>query len=511
MVEKMTSERFDLLVIGGGVNGAGIARDASGRGLKVLLCERDDLGRHTSSSSSKLIHGGLRYLEHYEFRLVRAALKEREALLEAAPHIIWPLRFILPHHPSMRPAWFLRLGLFIYDHLGGRMSLPGTKTVDLRSGEHRGVLTETFKKGFEYSDCWVDDARLVALNAISARELGADIRTLTEVSGLTREEDNWTATLTSKDGSTETVQAKMVVNSAGAWVDDVLNLSNRETPAKNLRLVKGSHIVVDKLYSHDRAYTFQSEDGRVVFTIPYENNYTLIGTTDEDYSPDEGPPEISPEETSYLCRVVSEYFKQSITPADVKWSYSGVRPLFDDQNDNASVVTRDFVFDLDAPDGSPPILSVFGGKITTYRELAEKAVDKLEPYVKVPKPGSWTKGKHLPGGKLSEASFEAFVESTQAKHAWMDPDHLYRLCRSYGTLINDIIKDASSEEDLGQHFGLGLYEAELRYLKSNEYVTSGADVLWRRSKLGLHMSKDQREAVINWFDNASNHQEALSA
>jgi len=337
---------YDLLVIGGGINGTGIARDAAGRGMKILLCEMEDLGGQTSSSSSKLIHGGLRYLEHYEFRLVRAALEEREVLLRAAPHIIWPLRLILPHHPKLRPAWFLRLGLFIYDHLGGRKLLPPTKTLKFRNTQHATILSDQFSKGFEYSDCWVDDARLVCLNAMDAKDRGADIRTHTKVSGLSREADGWRVQLRGPNGVETEIRTKMAVNAAGSKVDDILNLSERETPAKNLRLVKGSHIVVPKLYDHEKAYTFQSSDGRVIFTIPYETNFTLIGTTDEDYSPESGPPEISDHETKYLCDVVSEYFRQSISPSDVVWSYSGVRPLFDDQTDSASVVTRDFVFDF---------------------------------------------------------------------------------------------------------------------------------------------------------------------
>ncbi|MEL6874187.1 MAG: glycerol-3-phosphate dehydrogenase, partial [Pseudomonadota bacterium] len=363
----MTSAMYDLAIIGGGINGVGIARDAAGRGLKVLLVERDDLASHTSSASTKLVHGGLRYLEHYEFSLVRKALLEREVLLRAAPHIIWPMRFVLPVDEGMRPAWFLRLGLFLYDHLGTRSLLPGTKSLNLLKDRRGDPLQKRLKKGFAYSDCWVEDARLVSLTARDAAERGADIRTRTDCTGLSRGKDDWSLTLHSGDGTVEET-ARVLINAAGPWVDPVTALYDQSSNAAKLRLVKGSHIVVARKFEGDHSYIFQNKDGRIIFAIPYEGDHTLIGTTDQPWSYDEGPAEISESEIDYLCAAASEYFEEPVLREHIQWTYSGVRPLFDDKSQSASTVTRDYVFDYSDQPGAP-VLSVFGGKITTYRVL----------------------------------------------------------------------------------------------------------------------------------------------
>ncbi len=373
---RMT-DMFDLLVIGGGINGAGIARDAAGRGLKTMLVEKDDLAQHTSSASTKLVHGGLRYLEHYEFRLVRESLIEREVLLRMAPHIIWPLRFVLPHDKGLRPAWMLRLGLFLYDNIGGRKLLPPTRKVDLRAAPHGQILEPRLTTGFEYSDCWVEDSRLVVLAAMDARERGAAIRTRTQCTGLQRESDYWIATLQKPDGTHETVHAKAIANAAGPWVDDLLGLALPKKAHENLRLVKGSHLVVPRLYDGDHCYIFQNGDGRIVFAIPYERDFTLLGTTDQSFDGDRDNIAISQQESAYICDAVNEYLSVDVSPADAVWSYSGVRPLYDDKARSNSTVTRDYVFELEGGHGTPPILSVFGGKITTFRKLSEHALDKL--------------------------------------------------------------------------------------------------------------------------------------
>ena len=489
---------YDLLVIGGGINGAGIARDAAGRGVNVLLVEKDDLASHTSSASTKLVHGGLRYLEHYEFRLVRESLIERERLLGMAPHIIWPLRFVLPHDIGLRPAWFLRLGLFLYDHIGGRKLLPATKTVSLRSSPHGNILEERLAKGFEYSDCWVEDARLVVLNAMDAAKHGADIRTRTECTALDRRGQIWSATLTDQHGKEQRVTAKAVVNAAGPWVDSVLGRAIPGKEHQNLRLVKGSHLVFPKLFDHEQAYIFQNKDNRIVFAIPYERDFTLVGTTDVAFAGDANRIEISREESAYICDAINEYLKKDVTPADAVWSYAGVRPLYDDNSRDNSTVTRDYVFELDNPADTPPILSIFGGKITTYRKLAEHALKKLPmPWLEAQQ--AWTAGAALPGGDLPAERFADFLTAMENRYPWVQAGVMLRLCRAYGTLVETLFGDAQSWADMGQDFGGGLTAREIDYLIEHEFVTNAEDVLWRRSKLGLHLSAEQRDALGQWF------------
>jgi len=484
---------YDLLVIGGGINGAGIARDAAGRGEKVLLVEKDDLAQHTSSSSTKLVHGGLRYLEHYEFRLVRESLKERERLLAIAPHIIWPLRFVLPHDAGLRPKWMLRLGLFLYDHIGGRKLLPGTSTVDLRMAPHGTVLEDRLTTGFEYSDCWVEDSRLVVLNCMDARERGAHIRTRTQCTGLERKGDRWIATLQGPDG-TSTVEARCVVNAAGPWVDAVLGKSAPDKRHENLRLVKGSHLVFPRLYEGDHAYIFQNGDGRILFAIPYEGDFTLCGTTDKSFSGDPSGIDISDEESAYICNAINEYLRVDVAPDDAAWSYAGVRPLYDDKSSSDSTVTRDYVFEVDA-EGGAPILSIFGGKITTYRKLAEHALHKLGLFGGE----NWTAGAPLPGGDLDAANFDRFLSDCAARYPWFPPAGVRRLARAYGTRMDRILGEAKALDDLGARMGGDLYAAELEYLCREEFARQPDDVLWRRSKLGLHLDADARARVADWF------------
>lgn len=491
---------YDLLIIGGGINGTAIARDAAGRGLKVLLCERDDLASHTSSASTKLIHGGLRYLEYYEFRLVREALIEREVMLRAAPHIIWPMRFVLPYDKGLRPAWMLRTGLFLYDHIGGREMLPGSKSLKLDKSPHKGVLESRFKTGFEYSDCWVEDARLVVLYALDAAHRGADIRTRTEVMSIEAADDGYKAEIKS-GGNIETVFAKGVINSAGPWVDEVLKKIQRKKNEQSLRLVKGSHIVTKKLFDGDHAYLFQNADNRVIFAIPYEKNYTLIGTTDQPYALSEGPVKISQEEINYLCEAASEYFENDISPDDVVWDYAGVRPLYDDKSENASAVTRDYVLDIEEFTEGAPFLSIYGGKITTSRKLAEHAMQKLGKYYGL-KEADWTATALLPGGDLIDADFDLFFSDMQTRYPDIEADLLKRYCRAYGTRITLLLGDGDEVPAMGQHFGAGLYEIEALHLINHEWATSADDILWRRSKLGVHMSEDEIAAFSGWFDAA---------
>ena len=489
---------YDLLIIGGGINGTAIARDAAGRGLKVLLCERDDLAGHTSSASTKLIHGGLRYLEYYEFNLVRHALKEREVMLRAAPHIIWPMRFVLPYDKGLRPAWMLRTGLFLYDHIGGREILPGSKSLKLDKAPHQGVLESRFKTGFEYSDCWVDDARLVVLYAIDAAHHGADIRTRTEVLSVKTTGRGYSADI-KQNGKIETIHAKGVVNAAGPWVDEVLGKIKPSDNEQSLRLVTGSHIVTKKLFDGDHAYLFQNADNRVIFAIPYEHDYTLIGTTDKPYDLSEGPVKISEEEISYLCEAASEYFENDISPEDVVWTYAGVRPLYDDKSEDASAVTRDYVLDIEELSEEAPFMSVYGGKITTSRKLGEQAMQELAKYFKNAG-DDWTESALLPGGDLYDADFDRFFNDMQKRYPALNEDLLKRLCHAYGTRITLILGDGKTQPDLGQNFGAGLYEIEAKYLINHEWATSAEDILWRRSKLGLHMTKDQRANFTTWFE-----------
>lgn len=494
---------LDIVVIGGGVNGTGIARDAAGRGLSVLLCEKSDLGSGTSSASTKLIHGGLRYLEQYEFRLVRESLMEREVLLRAAPHIIWPMRFVLPHNKSLRPAWMIRLGLFLYDHLGGRKLLPGSEGVKLAQHPSGGPLKDSMTKGFVYSDCWVQDARLVVLNAIDARERGAEILTRTECVSARRADEIWEIELRDlTSGQLRKVTARALVNAAGPWVASVLEQRVGSNRAAGLRMIKGSHIVVPAMFEHDYSYIFQNPDGRIVFAIPYEERYTLIGTTDVEYEGDPAQVACSEDEISYLCNAVNEYFKAGIAPKDVVWTYSGVRPLYDDASQNASTITRDYVLDLDEQAGRAPMLSVFGGKITTFRKLAEHAMEKLCPLISCTAP-DWTATAMLPGGDIGAAygdvDFDGFVRRFKEQHSWMPDDLAWRYARNYGARAGMIVRDAKDLSGLGRDLGDGIYEAELSYLVEQEWLVEAEDLLWRRSKLGLHVSEETAAQIEAWL------------
>jgi glycerol-3-phosphate dehydrogenase len=513
-------DEFDVVVVGGGVNGAGIARDLSGRGARVLLCEKDDLASHTSSSSTKLIHGGLRYLEYREFSLVRKALREREVLLKGAPHIMWPLRFVMPHDPSMRPVWVVRIGLFLYDHLARREVLPASRTVDLRHYVAGAPLKPQFSKGFVYSDGWVDDARLVALCALDAAERGATVLTRTACVSAERGGDRWTVTLQGDDGTTRLVGARALVNAAGPWAAQFLMEHAHVADRVHLRLVKGSHIVVRKLFEHDHAYIFQNADGRIIFAIPYERDFTLIGTTDVEHHGAIGEARAEPEEIAYLCEQASHYFARPVTPEQVVWTYSGVRPLIDDESGNPAAVTRDYRLELDSGrPGAPqaPLLSIWGGKITTFRKLAEEAVDRLAPllatrtnemtFTRPALGGAWTADAVLPGGDLHAwlgaaaprpndvvAIFERFVAALATRQPSLPAALVHRLARAYGTRTEVLLQDG-----LGREVAPQVFEAELRYLRRVEWARIGDDVLWRRSKLGLHLQAAEREAVGAWM------------
>jgi glycerol-3-phosphate dehydrogenase len=482
---------FDLLVVGGGINGTGVARDAAGRGLKVLLVEQDDLAAHTSSASTKLIHGGLRYLEYYEFRLVRESLKERERLLAIAPHLIYPLRFVLPQPPGLRPGWLIRMGLFLYDHIGGRRSLPGSEAVSLRDGPLGAPLKEAVRSGFAYSDAWVDDARLVALNAVDAAARGADIRTRTRLISAARTTERWTATIADAAGQQQ-VTARAIVNAAGPWVAQVLGQVAGVAAERPPRLVKGSHIVVPRMFEGAHAYILQNEDKRIVFAIPYERDFTLIGTTDVPWEGEPATPHISAEETRYLCDSVNQYFEKGIDPADVVRSFSGVRPLYDDGRDQASAVTRDYVLEL-GTDTAPQLLSVFGGKITTYRRLAEQVLDKLAPFLPA-MAAPWTDSAPLPGGDLPQG-FDAFLADARRRWPFLPPATADRLARAYGTEMIHIIGDAHRLSDMGEDFGGGLTAREVDHLVAREWARSADDVLWRRTKIGLHTGDATRAAL----------------
>ncbi|HWA46640.1 MAG TPA: glycerol-3-phosphate dehydrogenase [Dongiaceae bacterium] len=496
------SEAFDLAVIGGGINGCGIARDAAGRGASVFLCEMNDLASGTSSWSTKLIHGGLRYLEYFEFRLVREALLEREVLWRLAPHIVRPLRIVLPHHQGLRPAWLLRLGLFLYDHLGTRKLLPASRFVDLSRGPLGAPLKPGIsQQGFEYSDCSVDDARLVVLNARDAADRGAVIRPRVRAIKATREDAGWTLTVENTlTGAQDTVRSRALVNAAGPWVENVLTgIIGSSTRAK-VRLVQGSHIVVPRLYDHDRAYIFQNADGRIVFAIPYEGDFTLIGTTDRDYHGDPAHVAASDDEVAYLCAVVSDYFARAVTPSDVVWKYSGVRPLYDDGASEAKAATRDYVFELDTDAGATPLLSIFGGKITTYRRLAEAALERLRPYIPTLEgKRDWTDRESLPGGDFDVNGLPNLAQELVAAYPFVEAGFAGRLVQAYGTRARTVLGMAANMEDLGRQFGATLTEAELRYLMQHEWARTAEDVLWRRSKLGLRMTADNAAQVEHWM------------
>ncbi len=489
---------LDLLVVGGGINGAGIAADAAGRGLSVLLCEKGDLAGATSSASSKLVHGGLRYLEHFEFVLVRKALAEREVLLAKAPHIIHPLRFVLPHMNTVRPAWMIRIGLFLYDHLARHARLPNSHGINLRKDPVGAPLQAALSKGFVYSDCWVDDARLVVFNAMAAAAKGADIRTRTELVEAQRRGGLWRARLLDHaDGSETTVTARALINAAGPWVESLLHGPLALQDTEGVRLVKGSHIVVPRLFEGTHAYILQHSDRRVVFVMPFEADFSLIGTTDIVLS---GRPEdaaVEAGEVAYLCDVVSSYFKAAVRPSDVVWSYTGVRPLFDDEAEDPSAVTRDYVLDLNIREGEAPLLSVFGGKITTYRQLAEEALAELEPYF--PDMGAaWTEDTPLPGGNMANEDLEAFIEQLKTFYPNLDPSMLAAMARRHGALSKTILGEARQPADMGQDFGAGLFAREIDYMIMHEWARTGDDVLWRRSKAGIHMSAEQRATVADY-------------
>ena len=502
---------YDLAIIGGGINGCGIARDAAGRGLSVVLCDQGDLAGATSSASTKLIHGGLRYLEFYEFRLVREALIEREVLLKSAPHIIWPLRFILPHHRGLRPWPIIRLGLFFYDHLGGRHILPSTRSIDLSRDPAGKKLKPVYRRAFEYSDCWVEDARLVVLTARDAADRGADIRPRTKCVTARRADGRWQLTMEDqRTGDRFDLSAQCLVNAGGPWASNVISeVAGLDLPAR-IRMVKGSHIVVDRVFDHDRAYIFQNADGRICFAIPYEGDYTLIGTTDEDFEGDPGSAAISDQETDYLLGAVSQYLEEPITRDAIRWTYSGVRPLYDDGASKAQEATRDYVLALDAPAGEAPLLSVFGGKITTFRRLAEQALEQLSatfPHMRA----AWTKTATLPGGDLRVDSFEEWATNLARQYAGLDAGLVHRLCRAYGTRVPILLSGVSAPEDLGHDFGGGLTECEVDYLIDNEWAETAEDILWRRSKLGLRVSPQQSNALDDYIRTRNGHEIAAVA
>lgn len=507
----------DLFIIGGGINGCGIARDAVGRGLSVILAEQGDLAQATSSASTKLFHGGLRYLEYFEFRLVREALEERETLLAAMPHISWPMRFVLPYHPDMRfegdtptgrligalmpwmrgrrPAWLIRFGLFLYDTMGGRKILPATRTLDLRADAAGKPLQPRFARAYEYSDCWIEDSKLVSLNARDASEHGAVILTRTRVISAERRGDLWHIVTQGADGQ-QTHAARALVNVGGPWVEDIIRNVARINSTEGVRLVRGSHIVTKKLFDHDRCYFFQGEDGRIIFAIPYEQDFTLIGTTDKDHQGTPGDPHCTDEERDYLCTFASQYFAKPVTAADVVWTYSGVRPLYNDGAKSATAATRDYVLSLD--ENGPPLLNVFGGKITTYRRLAEGALEKLSPYFPQAK-AAWTARVPLPGGDFPVGDVGRLTTELRQAHPFLTAYWAARLIRAYGVEASVLLNGAQSAADLGIDFGETLTEAEVRWLMAHEFAKAAADIVWRRTKLGLRMGSAQIAALDEYM------------
>ena len=512
----------DLFIIGGGVNGCGIARDAAGRGLSVTLAEMGDLAHATSSASTKLFHGGLRYLEFFEFRLVREALHERETLLVAMPHISWPMRFVLPWSAEMRfdadtptsrllgvvmpwlrgrrPAWLIRLGLFLYDHMGGRRILPGTRRLDLSRDPLGKPLKPGFRVGWEYSDCWVQDARLVVLNARDAEARGARILTRTRVVDAVRAGDLWQVTTEEASdrgaGRRQVHRARALVNAGGPWVEQVIREIAHISSSEGVRLVRGSHIVVPRLYDHDRCYFLQGTDGRIIFAIPYEQDFTLIGTTDVDHDGPPGEARCTDEERDYLCAFASRYFARPVTPGQVVWTYSGVRPLYNDGARSATAATRDYVLSLDSH--GAPLLNVFGGKITTYRRLAEGALEKLAPFLQ-PSRGAWTAGVALPGGDFPVDGVDALAARIAARYPFLSAHEVQRLLRTHGTETFAVLGEARARADLGRDFGAGLSEAEVEWFLTREYARTAEDILWRRTKLGLHMTTAEVEGLAGWL------------
>lgn len=515
-------DKIDLFVIGGGINGCGIARDAAGRGLTVALAEMNDLASATSSSSSKLFHGGLRYLEYFEIRLVREALKERETLLQAMPHISWPMRFVLPYHKDMRfdsdtpasrilnrvmpwmkgrrPAWMIRFGLFLYDTLGSRKILPGTSTVDLTRDPAGLVLQDQFTKAYEYSDCWVEDSRLVVLNARDAQARGAMIMTRTKVLLAERVDDVWHITTEDQEtGETQTIAAKMLVNAGGPWVENIIRDTIHIDTTEGVRLVRGSHIVTRKLFDHDKCYFFQGADGRIIFAMPYETDFTLIGTTDADHDNPSTKPECTEAEADYLRKFASGYFKKPVEKDDIVWSYSGVRPLYDDGAASATAATREYVLNVNS-NGGAPLLNVFGGKITTYRKLAEAAMAKVTPYF-AQATADWTAGISLPGGDFPVDGVERLIADLHEIYPFLDAFRARRMVRAYGTEAREILGDATSAQDLGKSFAASLSEREIRWLMEHEFARTAEDVVWRRSRLGLRMTASEIEELDVWMKN----------
>ncbi|NVO54961.1 glycerol-3-phosphate dehydrogenase [Rhodobacteraceae bacterium B1Z28] len=520
-MDQQDNQITDLFVIGGGINGCGIARDAAGRGLSVTLAEMNDLASATSSASTKLFHGGLRYLEYFEFRLVREALIERETLLRAMPHISWPMRFVLPYHDDMRfdsetptsrllstvmpwmrgrrPAWLIRFGLFLYDHLGGRKILPGTSSLNLRSAPEGAPLQDKFETAYEYSDCWIEDSRLVVLNARDAESRGATIMVRTEVTSAERVDDVWHVTIRDQDsGETRITRAKMLINAGGPWVGDIIQSKIHVKSREGVRLVRGSHIVTRKLYDHDKCYFFQGEDGRIIFAIPYEQDFTLIGTTDQDHTDPSVPPVCTEVEQDYLCAFATKYFAQPVTREDIVWTYSGVRPLYDDGASSATAATRDYTLKVDAQGGAP-VLNVFGGKITTYRRLAESALEKVAEHFP-DLPGPWTAGVALPGGDFPVDGAQNLVDGLLADYAFLEPVWAARLIRAYGTEARTLLGDAKDVADLGEDFGASLTAREVAWLMDKEYARKAEDVVWRRNKLGLRLTADQIVRIGKWME-----------
>ncbi|MCU1749602.1 glycerol-3-phosphate dehydrogenase [Pseudomonas sp. 6D_7.1_Bac1] len=500
------AEVYDIAVIGGGINGVGIAADAAGRGLSVFLCEKDDLASHTSSASSKLIHGGLRYLEHYEFRLVREALAEREVLLAKAPHIVKQMRFVLPHRPHLRPAWMIRAGLFLYDHLGKREKLAGSKS--LKFGADSALKSE-ITKGFEYSDCWVDDARLVVLNAMAAREKGAHVHTQTRCVSARRSKGLWELNLERADGSLFSIRAKALVNAAGPWVAKFIRDDLKMESPYGIRLIQGSHLIVPKLYEGEHAHILQNEDQRIVFTIPYLNQFTLIGTTDREYTGDPAKVAITDGETDYLLNVVNAHFKKQVSRSDILHTYSGVRPLCNDESDNPSAVTRDYTLALSGSTEEAPLLSVFGGKLTTYRKLAESAMAQLAPYFKGILP-SWTAQATLPGGE-DMTTPQALSALIRDKFDWVPTEISRRWASTYGSRTWRMLEGVQNLNDMGEHLGGGLYTREVDYLCSEEWATTAHDILWRRSKLGLFTTKAEQENVQLYLNKVEQNRSKIEA
>ena len=509
---------IDLFVIGGGINGCGIARDAAGRGLSVVLAEMNDLASATSSASTKLFHGGLRYLEYFEIRLVREALIERETLLRAMPHISWPMRFVLPYHKDMRfegstptskilnvvmpwmkgrrPAWLIRFGLFLYDNLGGRKILPGTTTVDLTTDPVGRPINDKFKQAYEYSDCWIEDSRLVVLNARAAQALGAQIMTRTKVVSAHQVDGQWDVTVENEHGQ-QTIRARMIVNAGGPWVGDIIHNTVGLNSSEGVRLVRGSHIVTRRLFDHDKCYFFQGTDGRIIFAIPYETDFTLIGTTDAEQADPHVKPVCTDAEQEYLCNFASEYFKKPVTRADIVWTYSGVRPLYDDGASSATAATRDYTIKVDTSAGAP-VLNVFGGKITTYRRLAEAAMDKIAPVLGVTK-GPWTAGVPLPGGDFPVGDVERLIAELRNLYPFLDPFWARRLIRAYGTESRTVLGDAKTAADMGERFGSTLTAREVTWLMTREFARFAEDVVWRRNKLGLRLTAGQIMALDVWM------------